>query len=125
MDTAEPKFIGIAAMGLFFIAAGVIFILGFAMDTAAGMNMPGFLETRSESYNLLMMGIVNIAAAIGLLYRVKSMWSFTLVVVAIMIFGNLTDIFFIGSVKIVVFATYALIAMLLMTNEAKLWYRLK
>ena len=117
----RPRFTGIAIMGLFFITAGIIMVFAF-IASVTGANLPEFLEFRSESYSMLMMGIVNIAAAIGLLYRHKSMWSITVVFIVIIMAGDLMDIFFTGNMKIAVFIAYLAVVMYLLTKEARVWY---
>ena len=120
-DTDQPRFIGIALMGLLFIAFGITMLFAFAMKTA-GMDLPEPLEFRSEPYNLLLLGIVNIGATVGILHRSKSVWSVTMVFIAVIMIGDLMDIFFTGNTKIVVFILYLAVLMYMMSKECRLWY---
>ena len=119
----EPKFYGVALMGLFFISFGIIMLFAFIIRTAGG-QLPDILEFRTESYSILLIGLVNIAAAIGLLYRTKAMWSVTMIFVAVIMIGDLMDIFFTGNTKITVFILYLAVLLYMMTREVRMWYNI-
>ena len=123
-EDRPPAFMGVAIMGLFFIAMGIVMVFAFII-TLTGNDLPGILEFKSESYSLLLIGLVNIAAAVGLLYRAKSMWSITMIFIAVIMVGDLMDLFFIGTTKIVVFILYLAVLLYMMTNEVRVWYRMK
>ena len=123
-EERPPAFMGVAIMGLFFIVAGIIMVFAF-MITLTGNDLPAVLEFRSESYSLLLIGLVNVAAAVGLLYRAKSMWSITMIFIAVIMVGDLMDLFFTGTTKIVVFILYLAVLLYMMTNEVRVWYRMR
>ena len=123
-EERQPAFMGVAIMGLFFIAAGIIMVFAFII-TLTGNALPEVLEFKSESYSLLLIGLVNIAAALGLLYRAKSMWSITMIFIAVIMVGDLMDLFFTGTTKIVVFILYLAVLLYMMTNEVRVWYRMR
>ena len=123
-EERQPAFMGVAIMGLFFIAAGIIMVFAFII-TLTGNALPEVLEFKSESYSLLLIGLVNIAAALGLLYRAKSMWSITMIFIAVIMVGDLMDLFFTGTTKIVVLILYLAVLLYMMTNEVRIWYRVK
>ena len=123
-EERPPTFTGVAIMGLFFIAAGIVMIFAFII-TLTGNDLPEILEFKSESYSLLLIGLVNIAAAVGLLYRAKSMWSITMIFVAVIIVGDLMDLFFTGTTKIVIAILYLAVILYMMTNEVRVWYGMK
>ena len=125
MTEERPQsFMGVAVMGLFFIAIGIVMVFAFII-TITGNDLPEILEFRSESYSILLIGLVNIAAAVGLLYRAKSMWSITMIFVAVIIVGDLMDLFFTGTTKIVVAILYLAVILYMMTNEVRVWYGMK
>ena len=121
MSEAQPRFTGVALMGLFFIIAGFVMIFAFLI-TVTGNTLPDFLEFKSESYSMLLMGIVNIIAAAGIFYRNKSMWSVTIVFVVVIIIGDLMDLFFAGNTKVVVALVYVAVLIYLLTREVRVWY---
>ena len=123
-EERQPAFMGVAIMGLFFIAAGIIMVFAFII-TLTGNALPEVLEFKSESYSLLLIGLVNIAAALGLLYRAKSMWSITMIFIAVIMVGDLMDLFFTGTTKIVVLILYLAVLLYMMTNEVRVWYMVK
>ena len=125
MTEERPQsFMGVAIMGLFFIAIGIVMVFAFII-TLTGNDLPEILEFKSESYSILLIGLVNIAAAVGLLYRAKSMWSITMIFVAVIIVGDLMDLFFTGTTKIVVAILYLAVILYMMTNEVRVWYGMK
>ena len=125
MTEERPQsFMGVAVMGLFFIAIGIVMVFAFII-TITGNDLPEILEFRSESYSILLIGLVNIAASVGLLYRAKSMWSITMIFVAVIIVGDLMDLFFTGTTKIVVAILYLAVILYMMTNEVRVWYGMK
>ena len=121
MPDEQPKFTGVALMGLLFIIVGFVMIFAFLI-TVTGNNLPGFLEFKSESYSMLLLGIVNIVSAAGIFYRNKGMWSVTMIFVAVIMVGDLMDIFFTGNTKIAVFIIYLAVLMFMMTREVRIWY---
>ena len=123
-EEVQQRFIGVALIGLIYIAFGIILMFAF-ISVMIGKGLPDFLEFKSESYNLLLMGLVNIAAAVGLLYRKKSMWSVTMVFLAIIIIGDLMDLFFTGTAKLVVFFIYLAVLLYMMSREVRVWYGVK
>ena len=123
-EERPPTFTGVAIMGLFFIAVGIVMVFAFII-TITGNDLPEILEFKSESYSILLIGLVNIAAAVGLLYRAKSMWSITMIFVAVIIVGDLMDLFFAGTTKIVVAILYLAVILYMMTNEVRVWYGMK
>ena len=123
-EEVQQRFIGVALIGLLYIAFGIIMLFAF-IAVITGKGLPDFLEFKSETYNLLLMGLVNIAAAIGLLYRKKSMWSVTMVFLAIIIIGDLMDLFFTGTAKLVVFFIYLAVLLYMMSREVRVWYGVK
>ena len=125
MTEERPQsFMGVAVMGLFFIAIGIVMVFAFII-TITGNDLPEILEFKSESYSILLIGLVNIAAAVGLLYRAKSMWSITMIFVAVIIVGDLMDLFFTGTTKIVIAILYLAVILYMMTNEVRVWYGMK
>ena len=125
MTEDRPQtFMGVAIMGLFFIIIGIVMVFAFII-TLTGNDLPEILEFKSESYSILLIGIVNIAAAVGLLYRSKGMWSVTMIFVAVIMIGDLMDLFFSGNTKIAVFIAYLAVLLYMMTNEVRVWYRVK
>ena len=125
MTEDRPQtFMGVAIMGLFFIIIGIVMVFAFII-TLTGNDLPEILEFKSESYSILLIGIVNIAAAVGLLYRSKGMWSVTMIFVAVIMIGDLMDLFFTGNTKIAVFIAYLAVLLYMMTNEVRVWYRVK
>ena len=123
-EEVQQRFIGVALIGLIYIAFGIILMFAF-ISVMIGKGLPDFLEFKSESYNLLLMGLVNIAATVGLLYRKKSMWSVTMVFLAIIIIGDLMDLFFTGTAKLAVFFIYLAILLYMMSREVRVWYGVK
>ncbi len=121
MSEAQPRFTGVALMGLFFIIAGIVMIFAFITDMT-GANLPDFLEFKSESYSMLLMGIVNMIAAAGIFYRNKSIWSVTIVFVVVIIIGDLMDLFFTGTTKVIVALIYVAVLIYLLTREVRVWY---
>ena len=125
MTEERPQsFVGVAIMGLFFIVIGIVMVFAFII-TITGNDLPEILEFKSESYSILLIGLVNIAAAVGLLYRAKSMWSITMIFVAVIIVGDLMDLFFTGTTKIVIAILYLAVILYMMTNEVRVWYGMK
>ena len=120
-DNVQPKFYGVAIIGLFFMSFGIIMLFAFIIKTTGG-QLPDILEFRTESYSILLIGLVNVAAAIGLLYRSKGMWSVTMIFVAVIMIGDLMDIFFTGNTKVAVFIIYLAVLMFMMTKEVRIWY---
>ena len=108
-------------MGLFFIIAGIVMIFAF-ITIMTGANLPDFLEFKSESYSMLLMGIVNMIAAAGIFYRNKSMWSVTIVFVVVIIIGDLMNLFFTGTTKVIVALIYVAVLIYLLTREVRVWY---
>ena len=123
-EERPPTFMGVAIMGLLFITMGVVMVFAFII-TVTGNDLPEILEFKSESYSILLIGLVNIAAAVGLLYRSKGMWSVTMIFVAVIMIGDLMDLFFTGTMKIVVFILYLAVLLYMMTNEVRVWYGVK
>ena len=123
-EERPPTFMGVAIMGLLFITMGVVMVFAFII-TVTGNDLPEILEFKSESYSILLIGLVNIAAAVGLLYRSKGMWSVTMIFVAVIMIGDLMDLFFTGTTKIVVFILYLAVLLYMMTNEVRVWYGVK
>ena len=121
MSEAQPRFTGVALMGLFFIIAGIVMIFAFITDMT-GANLPDFLEFKSESYSMLLMGIVNMIAAAGIFYRNKSMWSVTIVFVVVIIIGDLMNLFFTSTMKVIVALVYVAVLIYLLTREVRVWY---
>ena len=121
MSEDQPRFTGVALMGLFFIIAGIVMIFAF-ITTMTDANLPGFLEFKSESYSMLLMGIVNMIAAAGIFYRNKSMWSVTIVFVVVIIIGDLMNLFFTGTTKVIVALIYVAVLIYLLTREVRVWY---
>ena len=121
MPDEQPRFTGVALMGLLFIIVGFVMIFAFLI-TVTGNALPDLLEFRSESYSMLLLGIVNIASAAGIFYRNKSIWSFTIVFVVVIIVGDLMDLFFTGNTKVVVALVYVAVLIYLLTREVRLWY---
>ncbi len=123
-EEVQQRFIGVALIGLLYIAFGIIMLFAF-IAVITGKGLPDFLEFKSETYNLLLMGLVNIAAAVGLLYRKKGMWSVTMVFLAVIIIGDLMDLFFTGTAKLAVFFIYLAILLYMMSREVRVWYGVK
>ena len=121
MPDEQPKFTGVALMGLLFIIVGFVMIFAFLI-TVMGNALPDFLEFKSESYSMLLLGIVNIASAVGIFYRSKSTWSFTIVFIVVIIIGDLMDLFFTGTTKVVVALVYVAVLIFMLTREVRLWY---
>ena len=117
----QPSFMGMAILGLFFIIVGILTVFAF-IGMNAGMDMPDLLRFRSESYSILMIGLVNIISAIGLVYRAKFMWSVTIVFAVVIILGNVIDVFFTDTAKIAFIIAYVAVVMYLLSKEAKMWY---
>ena len=120
-DSEQPKFYGVALMGLFFMSFGIVMLFAFLIKVTGG-ELPAVIEFKSESYSILLIGLVNIAAAICLLYRKKGMWSITMVFIAVIIIGNLMDVFFSGNTKVAVFIIYLAVLLYMMTREVRVWY---
>ena len=91
MPEEQQKFTCVALMGLFFIIAGFVMIFAFLIDVT-GNALPDILEFRSESYSMLLLGIVNIVSAAGIFYRNKAMWSITIMFVLVTVVGDLMDL---------------------------------
>ena len=123
-DNAQPRFYGIAVIGLFFIIVGVIMLFAF-IASITGAKLPEFLEFRSEAYNIVLIGLVNLGAAFGLLYRTKGVWTFTLIFITVIMIGDIMDLFFTGVTKFVIFFAYLATVMYLLSGEAKIWYNIK
>ena len=123
-QSTQTSSVGMAIIGLFFITAGFVMVFAFIIKVTGG-NLPEFLEFRAEPYNLLLIGLVNLAGAVGLLYRAKSMWSITMIFVAVIMVGDLIDLFFTGTTKIVVAIVYLAVLLYMMTNEVRVWYKVK
>ena len=121
MPDEQPRFTGVALMGLLFIIVGFVMIFAFLI-TVTGNNLPGFLEFKSESYNMLLLGIVSIVSAAGIFYRNKGMWSVTIVFVVVIVIGDLMDLFFTGTTKIVIALVYVAVLIYMLTREVRLWY---
>ena len=108
-------------MGLLFIAVGFVMVFAFIIDITGG-TLPDVLEFRSESYSMLLLGIVNIVSAAGIFYRNKSTWSFTIVFMVVIVIGDLMDLFFTGNTKVVVALIYVAVLIYMLTREVRLWY---
>ena len=121
MSDEQPRFLGIALMGLLFIAVGFVMVFAFIIDITGGA-LPDVLEFRSESYSMLLLGIVNIVSAAGIFYRNKSTWSFTIVFMVVIVIGDLMDLFFTGNTKVVVALIYVAVLIYMLTREVRLWY---
>ena len=121
MPEEQQKFTCVALMGLFFILAGFVMIFAFLIDVT-GNALPDILEFRSESYSMLLLGIVNIVSAAGIFYRNKAMWSITIMFVLVTVVGDLMDLFFTGTTKVVVAVVYIALFIYLLTGEVRLWY---
>ena len=121
MPDEQQRFMGVALMGLLFIIVGFVMIFAFLI-TVTGNALPDFLEFRSESYSMLRLGIVNIASAAGIFYRSKSVWSFTIVFIVVIIIGDLMDLFFTGTTKVVVALVYVAVLIYMLTREVRVWY---
>ena len=121
MPDQQTRFTGVALMGLFFIIVGFVMIFGFLI-TVTGNALPDFLEFKSESYSMLLLGIVNIASAAGIFYRSKSTWSFTIVFIVVIIIGDLMNLFFTGTTKVVVALVYVAVLIYMLTREVRVWY---
>lgn len=121
MPDQQTRFTGVALMGLLFIIAGFVMIFAFLI-TVTGNSLPEFLEFKSESYSMLLLGIVNIISAAGIFYRNKGMWSVTIVFTAVIVVGDLMDLFYTGTTKVVVALVYIAIIIYLLTNEVRTWY---
>ena len=121
MPEEQQKFTCVALMGLFFIIAGFVMIFAFLIDVT-GNALPDILEFRSESYSMLLLGIVNIVSAAGIFYRNKAMWSITIMFVLVTVVGDLMDLFFTGTTKVVVAVVYIALFIYLLTGEVRLWY---
>ena len=121
MPKEQQKFTCVALMGLFFIIAGFVMIFAFLIDVT-GNALPDVLEFRSESYSMLLLGIVNIVSAAGIFYRNKAMWSITIMFVLVTVVGDLMDLFFTGTTKVVVAVVYIALFIYLLTGEVRLWY---
>ena len=119
-----PRYTGVAVTGLFFLTVGVIMIFSF-IAAVADMALPGFLVFKGESYNMLFIGLVNLASAAGLLYRVKSMWSITMVFNAVILVGSFMGLFLSDTANIVVIMLYAIITVYYMTGTVRTWYRIQ
>ena len=123
-QSTQTSSVGMAIIGLFFITAGFVMVFAFIIKVTGG-DLPEFLEFRAEPYNLLLIGLVNLAGAVGLLYRAKSMWSITMIFIAVIMVGDLMDLFFSGNTKIAVFIIYLAVLLYMMSNDARVWYRVR
>ena len=108
-------------MGLLFIIVGFVMIFAFIINIT-GNSLPDFLQFKSESYSMLLLGIVNIISAAGIFYRNKGMWSVTIVFVVVIVIGDLMDLFFTGTTKIVIALVYVAVLIYMLTREVRLWY---
>ena len=120
-DNVQPRFTGIAVTGLFFIIMGTVAMFTF-IATVSGAELPEMLEFESESYNILLIGLVNLGAAFGIFHRSKAVWTFTLIFISVIMIGDIMGLFFTGTTKIVVFIAYLAVVMYLLTKEARVWY---
>ena len=121
MPDEQPRFTGVALMGLLFIIVGFVMIFAFIINIT-GNSLPDFLQFKSESYSMLLLGIVNIISAAGIFYRNKGMWSVTIVFVVVIVIGDLMDLFFTGTTKIVIALVYVAVLIYMLTREVRLWY---
>ena len=121
MPDEQPRFTGVALMGLLFIIVGFVMIFAFIINIT-GNSLPDFLQFKSESYSMLLLGIVNIISAAGIFYRNKGMWSVTIVFAVVIVVGDLMDLFFTGTTKIVVALIYVAVLIYLLTREVRIWY---
>ena len=121
MPDEQPRFTGVALMGLLFIIVGFVMIFAFIINIT-GNSLPDFLQFKSESYSMLLLGIVNIISAAGIFYRNKSTWSFTIVFMVVIVIGDLMDLFFTGNTKVVVALIYVAVLIYMLTREVRLWY---
>lgn len=114
----------LAVIGLFWIAMGILLIFTFAMSMM-GKQLPDFLQFKSESYNLLVLGIVNIVSALGLLYRVTKMWSITIIFMIVIVIGSFMDLFFTSTLKWVLAVAYLVVLIYLMMWPSRAWYKVE
>ena len=121
MPDEQPRFTGVALMGLLFIIVGFVMVFAFIINIT-GNSLPDFLQFKSESYSMLLLGIVNIISAAGIFYRNKGMWSVTIVFVVVIVIGDLMDLFFTGTTKIVIALVYVAVLIYMLTREVRLWY---
>ncbi len=122
MSEEQRDFTTMGVLGLAYTILGIgsvfVFIAGMA-----GATVPQFLSYNTEnSYSILLIGIVNIAAAVGLLKRISYMWSATLMFMIVIFAGNLLGLFYTDVMKYVFVVFTALAVLYMFTTNARLWY---
>ena len=122
MSEDQRDFTTMGVLGLAYTILGIgsvfVFIAGMA-----GATVPQFLSYNADnSYSILLIGIVNIAAAVGLLKRISYMWSATLMFMIVIFAGNLLGLFYTDVMKYVFVVFTALAVLYMFTTNARLWY---
>ncbi len=122
MSEDQRDFTTMGVLGLAYTILGIgsvfVFIAGMT-----GATVPQFLSYNADnSYSILLIGIVNIAAAVGLLKRISYMWSATLMFMIVIFAGNLLGLFYTDVMKYVFIVFTALAVLYMFTTNARLWY---
>ena len=107
--------------GLIYIAMGILSMFLFIGYTV-GMPVPEVFSFNENTISLLFISLVNLLSAWGLLYRKKSMWSPTLVFMAIIAVGDLAGLFFTDVFKYVSCALAIICGLYLFSTPAREWY---
>ncbi len=121
-DTPERDFTTMGVLGLAYTIIGIGSIFVF-LAYIAGTNIPAFLTfDESNSYSILLIGIVNVASAIGLLKRAKFMWSATLMFMIVIFAGSILGLFYTDVIRYVLCVFTALAVLYMFSTNARLWY---
>ena len=121
-DTPERDFTTMGVLGLAYTIIGIGSVFVF-LAYITGASIPTFLTFDvSNSYSILLIGIVNIAFAIGLLKRAKYMWSATLMFMIVILTGSILGLFYTDVMRYVLCVFTALATLYMFSTNARLWY---
>ena len=121
-ETPERDFTTMGVLGLVYTIIGIGSVFVF-LAYMMGANVPSFLTfDESNAYSILLIGVVNIVSAIGLLKRVKYMWSATLMFMFVILAGSILGLFYTDVMRYVLIVFTALAVFYMFSTNARLWY---
>ena len=114
-----------AIFGLIYIVFGIVCIFLF-ISYQANLQIPSILAYKSNSFGLLVMGIVNLVNAWGVLSRKNQMWSITILFLIVQFAGCAMGVFFIDTtMRIAMCVLFAVCALYMFSTPAREWYQVK
>ncbi|WP_400209419.1 hypothetical protein [Candidatus Methanarcanum hacksteinii] len=121
-ETSGKDFTTMAVLGLAYTIIGIGSIFVFLVYVA-DIAIPELLSFNEDNaYSILLIGIVNIASAIGLLKRVKYMWSASLMFMIVVLAGSIIGLFYIGPMRYILSIFTAFAVLYMFSTNARLWY---